>query len=548
MNLLAKRAGLVLTAAVLFLVSCEDDSFLLGIKGKTKFQGRYQEITFTDVNKKSVLLLDSVYTDQYEVSASPVDPYAYRFLIGSYEDPNPAFGTVKAGFYAQYLPNASPSSPAYFNPNKIDVANLQLDSTTIQLLLDFYAYGPEVTIDDAVDVYPLIEDHPDSLTFYKRYINTSALAYTPTPVGQLRIKKFSRKYSGSSKFRPYELTNTRYEEQVDRSSINRDTIMLQGALEPEFSFRIFSWIASHGDSALVSDELLSQFRKKFPGLAFVSTKTGRVIGINPINGFSRFTFHYQDKTVAKDSLTTALYFSPFPYVGANGFSNIATTRAGDLNGIDTYPPHTPFDPGPEKLYIQDGSAVVTEFDLSDYYSFIDTLQDIVINSAEISMEVEAPPVGMPPPPALYSLLMKKTSDNKIVPLNLGVEEDSLKWRHYVGNTFTDLRNLAIPTELSNASPLTLTYDNTKNRYVGYATLFFQALFNGKDRTEFHIERLGFYPASAPILKLVTNYLGQAVTLPLVKSGTGNTVNRAVLKTSGIKLKLYYTVPNKPNLE
>jgi len=170
----------------------------------------------------------------------------------------------------------------------------------------------------------------------------------------------------------------------------------------------------------------------------------------------------------------------------------------------------------------------------------------VINSAEISMELETPLAGMDPPPSLYALVMK-TLNNKIVALDMGVEEDSLKWRHYPGNIFTDLRNLAISSELSSISPLTLSFDKANNHYSGYATLFFQALFNSKDKPEFKIERLGFYPASAPILKIIRNYQGQTTTVPIVKSGMGNTVNRAVLKTSGIKLKLYYTVPNKPNL-
>lgn len=545
MNLWAKRTGLVLTAAALFLLSCEDDSFLLGIKGKTKFQGVYHEIVF-DGEKSSVLLLDSVYTDQYQyaVAASPINPFAYRFLIGSYLDP--LFGTVSAGFYVQYLPNV----PTYFNSDDENPANFVLDSTTIQLVLDFYAYGPEVTIDDIIDVYPLIEtpeDENNPLNFYTRYITSSTLTYGPTPIAQLRVKKFSRTYPGSSKFRPYPLTQTLYEEQTDRSPANRDTIMLQGRVEPEFGFHIFDWIASQGDTALVSDDLVEEFRKKFPGLALVSTRTGRVIGINPLNGFSRFTFHYQNKNVTKDSLTTFLYFTPFPYVEAAGFTSITTTRNGELSGIGTEP-NVPYNPGSERRYIQDGSAVITELDLSDYYSFIDTLENIVINSAELSIPLETPVANMAPPSELYAMLMKKTPDGKIIPLDMLEDQDSLLWRNYLGTAFTDTFNFAIASESSSISPLVLSYDNVKNSYNGYATLFFQSLFNSKGKPQFKVEHLGFYPATAPILKMITNFQGSQTTVPLLKSGTGNSVNRAVLKANGIKLKLYYTKPNKPNLE
>jgi hypothetical protein len=537
MNLLAKRAGLVLAAAVLFLLSCDDD-FLLGIKGKTKFQGRYHEIIFNG-EKSSVLLLDSVFTDQWEVSASPVNANAFRFLIGSYEDP--ALGTVNTGFYSQYLPNADPELPTYFNR---DGETLTLDSTTIQLWLDFYAYGPDhLTIDDVINIYPLIEGHPDSLTFFKRYINTTTLSHSGELVGQLKIKKFSRKYSGSSKFRPYVLDQIHFKEQSDRSPEARDTIMFQGQLDPEFAFLIFDWIADRGDSALISEEYLDEFKKEFPGLAFVSTKTGRVVGLNPLNGFSRFTFHYNTPT--NDSLITALYFTPFPWVGANSFSSITTQRIDALSGLSVpnqrYFPDN--DPDSPERYIQDGSGVITELDLSDYYSFIDTLEDIVINSAELSMEVADYAPGISPISSLYGIVMKEEG-GKILPLDMTVDADSLKMIQFVGNVFTDLRNFGIATELSGQSPLTLSYDNTSKKYIGYATMFFQKLFINKDNPEYNIEHIGFYPATAPILKILSS---GASGSPLLESGTGNTVNRAVLKTSGIKLKLYYTVPNKPNL-
>lgn len=539
MNLWAKRAGLLFSAAVLiFLISCEDDSYLLGFKGKTKFKGRYQELVF-DGDKSSVFLIDSVFTDQYELSASPVDPHAYRFLIGNYFDPE--FGTVSAHFYAQFLPNNGPNSKTYFNSDNEDIRSIVPDSTTVQLMLDYYAYGPEVTIDEVVDVYSLKKDHPDSLSFYNRYINSSSLEYDDNLVGKLSIKKFSRAYSGSSKFRPIELTPIKFELQTDLGEGSRDTIMLQGKLDEEFAFRIFNWIATKGDTALVSDSLISVFRKEFPGLAFIPTKTGRIIGLNPINGFSRLTFHYH--TPSKDSVTTALYFNPFPYVFSNGFTNITTSRSGDLNGISV--PQERFFPSSGQRYIQDGSGVITELDMSEFYSFIDTLEDIVINSAEISMDVKAFPSGMSPVSSLFGVIMKNEG-GKLVALDSTVEEDFDKMTEFVGNVYTDLSNFGMATELSAASPFRLTYDNSSMQYRGFATLFFQRMFDNKDKPELNIEHIAFYPATAPILKIL--YKNNNTGYPLLKSGIGNSVNRAVIKPSGIKLKLYYTVPNKPNLE
>lgn len=539
MNLWAKRAGLLFSAAVLiFLISCEDDSYLLGFKGKTKFKGRYQELVF-DGTKSSVFLIDSVFTDQFTLSASPVDPGTYRYMIGNYLDPD--FGTVSAHFYAQFLPNNGPSNKTYFNSDKENIGLIVLDSTTVQLMLDYYAYGPEVTIDEVVNVYSLIKDSRDSLNFYDRYINSTTLNYDPTLVGQLSVKKFSRAYSGSSKFRPITLTPLKFELQTDLSEGSRDTIMLQGKLDEEFAFRIFNWIATKGDTGLVNEDLIAVFRKEFPGLAFIPTKTSRIIGINPLNGFSRFTFHYH--TPSKDSVTTSLYFTPLPYVFSSGFTNITTSRSGELSGISN--PQERFFPASGERYIQDGGGIVTELDMSEFYNFIDTLEDIVINSAEISMDVKAFQSGMSPVPSLFGVIMKEEG-GKLVALDSTVEEDFDKMTKFVGNVYTDLSNFGIATELSAASPFRLTYDNSTMQYKGYATLFFQRMFDNKDEPELNIEHVAFYPATAPILKIL--YQNNTTGYPLLKGGIGNSVNRAVIKPSGIKLKLYYTVPNKPNLE
>jgi hypothetical protein len=484
-----------------------------------------------------VVLLDSVFTDQFAISASPVNPVAYRYLIGYYNDVD--FGTVRANLFASFLPNDAPGSPTMLGK---DLTGLGLDSVTVQFYFDYYVYGPEMDLNEKITVYEL----SDTLSLdFDRYFNNSTFAHDGVPLAELTFKKLSK-----GKLKPVNLTKIKLEEQLDLSPAYRDTLLLQGRLNldggedlPSFEQRLFFHLNSAGDSALIG-EYITDFRVAFPGLALVSSTSGRILGLNPLHAFSRVTIHYHSSTV--DSLTTSLYFTPFPYVGDNAFNNITTDRIGALAGLpgssESYFPYNDED-SPER-YIQDGSAVITELDLSDYYSFIDTLEDIVINSAEISLDVKDPPLGMPPPSSLYALLMKKEG-SKIVPLDMKIEEDSTKWRQFQGNIFTDFQSFGVSTELANASPLTLSYDKNSGRYTGYATLFFQTLFDNKDKPAYNIERIGLYPATAPLLRFVP---GLSNAVPILKSAAGNTVNRAVLKTSGMKLKIYYTVPNKPNLE
>ncbi len=530
MNLWAKRAGLLFSAAVLiFLISCEDDSYLLGFKGKTKFKGRYQELVF-DGTKSSVVLLDSVYTDQFRMFANP-SPASYRYLIGEYLDPD--FGPVRAEVFASYLPNDG------FPPTVFKAPAQGFDSVTVQLLFDYYAYGPETNIDEQFTVYEL----NDSLDFSIRYFNTSTVPYTGTPLGVLSLKKLSK-----GKLKPITLTPLFYAEQLDRAPANRDTLVFQGKLEDDglaYAQRLFNYLNTEGDSALIG-KYLAKFRKAFPGFAFIPNDAENVIGINVLSTMTKLSLHYH--TAETDSLVTSFLFTPSAYVYADGFHNITNQRTGALAGIGTGPRTRYYpngNPGSDERYIQDGSVVVTELDLSDFYNFVDTLDNVIIQSAELSAEVKSWPTGMNPIPSLYVMLMKTISPNSLSALNMVVDNDSLTWRKYQRHIFTDYDNFAVASEYSNEAPLELRYDNSKKRYFGYATLFFQALYDAKEEAEYRIEHLGLYPATAP---RSISVLGTISTIPVLNTGVGNSVTRSILKTSGIKLKLYYTVPNKPNLE
>jgi Domain of unknown function (DUF4270) len=510
MNLWAKRTGQLLFGAVLFfLLSCEDDSFLLGFKGNTKFEGRYQEIPWNNTNS-SMLLLDSIATDQYDISTDNF--FAYRFLLGEVNDP--AFGVIRSEVFAQFQPDNSPANPPYFNSDR---AILTYDSTTVQLQLDRYLYGPEVSFNEKVTVYELAEK--DSLSFFVRYFNNTPHDYNPIPLGELKFIKGWNQY---------------------KNEIAADTarFYLRGRLDDEYGFRIFSYAGSKGDTALVGDNLQG-FRDQFFGLAFIPTESDRIAGYS-VTLLSKLTLHYH--TSANKKLTTDFYFYPYPYVSSNSYSKITTNRIGDLAGIST--PNEPYNVSGQR-YIQDGSVVVPNFELADYYSFIDTLENVVINSAEISLGVEPRPDGMPPPQNLYVVLSKKTSDNKVIAIDsTDTKTTDFEWISANTNVFTDLTNYSVSTELSSLQPLILTYDPNTQRYYGYATLFFQTLFNSKDEVERRLESITLLPVTAPTQRAITSVR----KVNVLRGGMGNTVNGAVLKSNDMKLKLYYTTPNLPNLD
>ena len=501
MNLLAKRAGQLLFGAVLFFfLSCDDDSFLLGIKGKTKFQGVYAELSFSG-DKSKVLLMDSVVTDQYNLASN-----TYRLLLGEYHDPE--FGTVTSSVYAQFQPN----DPTFFDWEN---ENLDVDSLSVQLLFDFYMYGPQGgDLDETVTVYRLL----DTLSVFQRYFFNSTAVYDPTPLGVLKLKarEIDIKYS------------------IDNPTDQQD-FLLQGRLDlfdnGEFADELLGYLSSR-DSALIGANIPDYFRPQFRGLVFVPSASTRMLGFTPtkVTGnltqpTSRLILHYHDtEKLEDDSLTTSLYFTPFDFVYSAAFNHIETQREGDLAGLTLADADVPFSPPSDKRYIQNGSAVMTALNISEFYDFTDTIEHMIINSVEISIGVETPPTGISPPNTLYAMMLKETSDGKVVFVEMDTKSDSLAMlKQYV---FTDYVNFAVANEASKSSPLTLTYDSNTKRYYGYSTLFFQNLFDKRDDPETHITYVGLYPVSPAI---------------------GKSVDRAVLNANDMKLKIYYTTPNLSNL-
>lgn len=519
MNLWAKRAGLLLSAAVLFfLISCEDDSFLLGFRGKKKFQGQYHEIVFNG-NKSSVILLDSVFTDHKILSAQAIAT-TYRFLIGQYNDTE--LGPVRAEVFAQFRPDNNPQSPPYFNTKN---EPLTLDSITVSLRFDYYIYGHLGNINETVSVHRLT----DSVSYGNRYFNYSTFPYDPTPLGTMSLNLERIVYDLADD--TGRETNFYLKGTLGSSS--------PGGAGPgwDFAQELFAYATSKGDSALVGRNV-KDYEKQFFGFAFIPSTTSGIFGYNPLHVNSKVTLHYQ--TATEDSLALSFAFMPYSYVNSNAATNITTSRIGDLAGIPAS--NVPYHPADDsKRYIQDGSTVITELDLSDFYSFVDTLENIIINSAELSVDVLSAPEGINPPSSLYAVLMKERA-GRIVPLDMRIDHDSLTWKQFAGVVYTDTTSFAISNELSNQTPLSLIYSRSSKKYSGFATMFFQRLFDNKDNSDFNIEHIGLYPATAPIYRRVPYLLNP---IPAVTTGIGNEVNRAILKTSGIKLKLYYTKTNLP---
>jgi hypothetical protein len=474
MNLWVKRTGQFLMAA-LFLISCEEDSYLLGFPNKNKkFNVRYQEF----ILPSTVVLIDSLITDNHDIEL------INRFLVGQYQDPS--FGTVRTESYTQL----EPSSTAKL------ATGATYDSVTLQLKLDYYSYGAEGISNEKFTVHEIIED---SLSFYQRYYYNSSIGYNPTPLAQVSFK-------------------VNYDS-LQKGSASQDTILVKTKLDDDFGFKLFVLAVFDTDSALEKNEV---FRSKIKGLALIPDQSNMIIGFNPTSSLTKVTLHYHTTT---DTLQRDFLFNPF---NNTSFIKISTNRTGDLAGITQ--PYEGFAPPSGSRYLQNGSPVITKFDISEYYDFIrgqidgkDSLEKIAINSAELVIEsVETPPDGMPPPSTLIVRIMK--GDDLF--MNNVLDEDSVAMSGFYlardGKYF--LAGSDLPS--SPAQATTLTYDSDKKIYKGFVTLFMQNLFDQKsDETD--VLYLGIVPSSPT---------------------PGKTLSRAVFDANSVKLKISYTAPKSSNLQ
>lgn len=499
MNLWVKRIALGLSAVVaLFLFACLDDESILGFRNQNqKFKVSYIEIPI----ESSVLLFDSLRTSNY--LSDPVT----RLLVGSYEDP--VFGRVTADAYTQIRPS---------NILRVKEEGAIYDSVTLHLHLDLYNYGSGSTSTEPFTIYRLTE----GLTFRNGndYYTNSAVAYDPKPLG-----------TGSAAIKPA-LFNEELED-----IFNVDTIITTSIkLDDSFGTSLFNnWDATKPQFYDFDD-----FSALFKGLAIVGNNNSKIFGIS-LSDSTRVAVHYHTAT---DTLVYNYYISPIPNspnFGLASASRIVVDRsATPLAALST--PYTDFTSAdPNKLFIQSGTPIVSKLDFSKFLEFSDTIDNLVINSAELSIGSIDEPQSFSPPQSLYLQVLDNSNRLKIYDAS---KQDSLDLFFY-NNVVRSLTTVASASEsTSKISKLNalgivedrqdrfaqLTYNTTTKSYNSFITLFIQELAEQESNTELNITKSRF-----------TNF-----ALYPGNPFAGKSVNRLSFNKENLKLKIFYTTPTQNN--
>jgi len=497
MNLWVNRIGQLLTLAVaLFFLSCHEEVSVLGYKNpNSKFKVSYVELPIAS----SVMLRDSLRTSNYYYAAEPS-----RLLVGTYHDDN--FGTITAHSATQYFRTTGTplSSSAVY------------DSVTMQLQFDLYHYGSTAVTPQMIAIYELEKELKfDSLV---NYFNRTSM-----PGSNLL---------GSKTF----TVNTSDLDNFASSTTSADTVVtINVPLNYAFGQKLFASATKFRDATSTADStyyFYSEFVKEFKGIVIKSVSGDKVVGFSPAGVGSRIILHYHQA----DADSLGLLFALTPAVG---FNQITADRSGTpLSAVNQY--YQDFLQESDSRYIQSGTGILTKLDFTSFYNFVDTIPNILINSAELVIEsVEAS--DQSPPFALVMRILSQTN-NRFRAYSSDRAQDSVDITRYRGRVAVDVASALSATGTPSPalidndkvfyvagdhSPL-LGYSSSNNSYSTVLSLFCQQLtINTDDRT--HFRNFVLYPASG------------ASTSPAFQSGA-KSLNRVVFPKSGIKLKIYYTKP------
>jgi len=343
---------------------------------------------------------------------------------------------------------------------------------------DFYTYGSIGQTTQTFDVYELAEE----LNLNDDYFFNSDIDITNNSLGSESVN-ISYEY---------------FQEELENTSTD-SVVTLKIKLSDSFGQRLYD--AVNPEDVNYTD--FDLFKAAFKGLAIVPQQSDKIVGLNPNDLNSSLILYYHEGSDLKTVI--------FSYSQAVSFSKITSDRSStELAGLNQY--HTDFDPG-LKRYIQGGSSIITKLDFSKFYEYMDTVKNIMVNSAELDItDVETSTVFKAPKGLSLSMLQ---SDNRFSTFK--TNQDTVDFISFNGTLTVGDQSKFFVAETPGQSPImTFGYSSSKNAYVGLPTLFVQKLFDLKS-TPFP------YWALRPL-----------------NPQPGKSVDRVVFPKDKIKLKIYYT--------
>ncbi len=358
-----KAAG-VFCFFVLFLLSCKDELSYIGFHKEPRISTYYIEIP---VNP-SVIQMTGLLTENDLNTIGP------RILVGRYNDPQ--FGIMNVHGYSNYAPPLIALTPS---------ATATADSLVLQLTFDFYRYGSASTSNQRLQVFEVLDTIHSSFVYIAgadtirrtdNYFNSSTIAVSPQVIGDVTFNVDPVYFDES------------FPLNQDRDTTNNRIFKVRIKItSPTLANDLLNDMISNPD--LLKN--FSKFSGKYKGFAFIMNQGDQIIGINPAfrtplstSKDTKLSLYYTDggiKTKADFLFNHTTNASTGQLNPVTSFTTLSTDYASTtMSGIQPYKDIIPFG---NYLYVQSATALVTKFDLTNFYQYIDTIENAVFNSAEL---------------------------------------------------------------------------------------------------------------------------------------------------------------------
>jgi hypothetical protein len=277
-----------------------------------------------------------------------------------------------------------------------------------------------------------------------------------------------------------------------------------------------------------------KFNTYVKGLAVIpGDGNQKVIGFDHVNGLRADTI--QSRVVVFFHLPADTTYRTVSFnLNYRSFTNLETDRnagnAPDLFDIPDF--YTSKEPSVNR-YSQTGTGVVTRIDFANFYAFADTVEQMIINSAELTI------TGYESPGSLYpinnfSVIMLDSTENiryrntryRYRPIT-NSNGDTIQFvpeiHSYDRQIFNSHRSSIndgsgfIAAFSDAGTPLALRRDGEK--FSAYMTLLAQQFYLSSG--DFRYRYFGLFPIDPP---------------------NGKSINRLVFNKNNLRLKIYYTTP------
>ena len=273
------------------------------------------------------------------------------------------------------------------------------------------------------------------------------------------------------------------------------------------------------------------FNAYFKGVAFEPTANNRAI-FQLDAATLKFRLNYNEF----NSDGTPIERSYEMFIGNTGFYHLESDKTGTpISGIS--PNNTAFNAPDDYLYLQFGTLMAIQADLTPFYSLTDTLNNLIINKAELYIgQVKQYGEDLTPPPFLQVYFTEKAADDTYewpIVDDIGRYDTTQVGVHFI--MLQEEGTLAPPGVYF--SPQDTPYDPVDFDYRVNMSLFLQNLYSGN----FHSDTEPFLEENGQIL-----IFGETDVLFPQNTNSHILSSPMAVHKDSIRLRIHYTIPTEQN--